>query len=55
MTDTEPEAPTRQVNVTCHTDGCGNAEISIPLVVADDGNEPAVVCGVCSQQISDIT
>lgn len=51
----QPEEPTfRLVTVTCETDGCANAGHAIPLHVADEPN-PAVVCGVCGQPITDIT
>lgn len=45
--------------VTCHTEGCGNAEIPIELALtADlDGEVVAAVvvhCGVCGQEITDI-
>lgn len=38
--------------VTCHTDGCMNAEIPIDIVTEDA--EPIVICGVCSVTITDI-
>lgn len=46
--------------VTCHTDGCTNADtpIDLTLTYEDEEGETAyvsgVVCGVCSQQITDI-
>lgn len=46
--------------VTCHTEGCLNAEIPIDLDLTwedDEGethNVDAVVCGVCGQPITDI-
>jgi hypothetical protein len=46
--------------VTCHTEGCGNAEKPIELdltFVDDDGAEQpitAVVCGVCGHAITDL-
>ena len=40
--------------VTCHTDECGNAGYPIDIYISDEP-EPYVVCGVCSQQITDIT
>jgi hypothetical protein len=48
--------------VTCHTEGCGNADLAIDLDLTthdDDGNPSgtadAVACGVCGQPITDIT
>jgi hypothetical protein len=38
--------------VTCHTEGCGNAEASIEI--ASEDTEPTVICGVCSAQIEDV-
>lgn len=48
---------------TCHTPDCGNAEIPIeigPAVFVDEGTGdeiPAgpVFCGVCLQEITDVT
>lgn len=48
---------------TCHTADCGNAEIPIeigPAIVVDEGTGdelPAgpVYCGVCEQEITDVT
>ena len=40
-------------NVVCHTDGCENKDIVI--LVDADGDEPTVICGVCSQPITDVT
>lgn len=46
--------------VTCHTEGCGNAEqpIEIELTYRDDNNVVVqvthVVCGVCGNPITDI-
>jgi len=48
-------------NVVCHTEDCSNAGIPISLNLAytdDDGetvNVDAVSCGVCGQEITDIT
>ncbi len=47
------------VTVTCHTDGCGNAEIPLlinAVVTGPDGQPitPGVTCGVCGQPITDI-
>lgn len=48
--------------LTCHTTDCGNAEIPIPteqLVFTDpDTGEPypaLYVCGVCGQEITDVS
>jgi hypothetical protein len=51
----EQETPSRAATVTCHTDGCGNAEQAISLPAIPDVPEPQVICGVCGQQITDIT
>lgn len=46
--------------VTCHTEGCGNAEhpIDLDLTYQDEDGETqtvsAVSCGVCGQEITDI-
>lgn len=46
--------------VTCHTSGCGNAEIPIDLdltFVDEDGTTrtvDSVACGVCGQPIDDV-
>jgi hypothetical protein len=39
-------------NVTCHTEGCENAEISIEISSYDE--QPTVICGPCAQPIIDI-
>lgn len=50
MTESDPELVT--VTVTCHTNGCGNADAPIELQVpADVGG---FVCGVCGQTIEDV-
>lgn len=47
--------------VTCHTAGCGNQDMALELdlTFTDDDGQPAmiewVVCGVCGQQITDVT
>lgn len=41
-----------EFTVTCHTEKCDNAEISI--VIESEDTEPIVICGVCSQAITDI-
>lgn len=44
--------------LTCHTEGCGNADIAIPVDPVDmDGNPAPVgtaVCGACGNEITDI-
>lgn len=35
--------------VTCHTLGCGNAEVAITLPVSE-----VVVCGPCGELITDV-
>jgi hypothetical protein len=53
MTDTtNPEVPVYAANVTCHTEGCSNGEVVISVLAAVGG---IVICGVCMQQITDIT
>ncbi len=37
-------------HTTCHTEGCDNARIPIPVVL----DAPTVICGVCSQVVDDI-
>lgn len=49
----EEEIGTREAVVTCHTDGCPNAEHAISLDIPDV-TEPQVVCGPCGNTISDI-
>ena len=38
-------------NVTCHTQNCENSEITIPVISLENS---IVICGVCSQEITDI-
>ena len=38
--------------VTCKTDKCDNGNIAIEIESEDE--QPIVVCGVCSQSITDI-
>lgn len=41
-----------EFNVTCHSAGCENADITIRVnAVADN---PYVVCGPCGNQIEDV-
>lgn len=40
--------------VTCHTAGCGNADVPID-VLAPDVDTPLVVCGVCGYPITTLT
>jgi hypothetical protein len=44
--------PILQFDVTCHTEGCENAELSIEIPSYDQ--QPTVICGACSQQITDV-
>lgn len=39
--------------VTCHTEGCGNGEQAIDVLAL--GTDPLVICGVCSEPITDVT
>jgi hypothetical protein len=47
--------PTLPVVVTCRTPGCANANVAITVNVYDTADPGNVVCGVCSQPITDIT
>jgi hypothetical protein len=38
--------------VTCRVDDCGNGNITIPVLCVDE--TPNVVCGVCSETITDV-
>ena len=38
--------------LTCHTDGCENAGVAIPVQMPADGG---AACGACGQPITDIT
>ena len=50
---TEPTEPTFVASVlTCHTDGCSNADQPISMSMPEGG---AAACGVCGQPITDIT
>lgn len=42
----------RAITVTCHTEGCDNKDVDLELSVPDEP-DPAVICGVCSQPITD--
>lgn len=44
--------PTISGTATCHTDGCGNADI--PLTIETPSAETPVDCGVCGQPITDL-
>lgn len=37
----------------CHTENCENCDIPINVIAVK--NDPYVVCGVCEQQITDLT
>lgn len=57
MTEPVPDDDTQEIPmaayvVTCETEGCGNQGIAIPINAAVD--DPYVVCGVCSNQITNI-
>jgi hypothetical protein len=52
MTTEETETPVLEYVLTCHTDGCGNADVPITLSMPEGC---AAVCGACSQPITDIT
>jgi hypothetical protein len=45
--------PAEVVTVTCHTEGCGNAEVAIDISRLDD--TIPVVCGPCGQPITDVS
>ena len=38
--------------VTCHTQGCGDGNISIPVMALTTA--PTVICGVCNVEIVDV-
>lgn len=42
-----------QALVTCRTAGCENADH--PITVLIDPDSPIVICGPCSQLITDVT
>lgn len=48
----DPTQPLFQFNVTCHTEGCENADIVIEISSFDE--VPTVVCGPCAVQITDV-
>jgi hypothetical protein len=52
VSETESETTYVESRVVCHTDGCANAGHEIDLLVAEGG---AVACGVCGQEITDVT
>jgi hypothetical protein len=41
-----------EYNVTCHTVGCENAEITI--LISAPTESPYIVCGVCGIEITDV-
>ena len=49
MSEELPEISTH--TVTCHADGCSNADASIELAIPAGG---AVACGVCGNVIDDV-
>ena len=52
MTETD-DYPTRDVTLTCGTEGCTNAGVALALTVPVDCE--TFVCGACSQPITDVT
>ncbi|ASZ73346.1 hypothetical protein SEA_LUCKYBARNES_28 [Brevibacterium phage LuckyBarnes] len=48
----EPEPMIITRWLTCHTVGCGNAEVTLMGVFPEDVD--ALFCGVCSQPITDV-
>jgi hypothetical protein len=42
-----------ETTATCHTAGCGNADIPIPVYVVE-GAPANVTCGVCGNPITDL-
>jgi hypothetical protein len=49
---TDPKAVALQFNVACHTEGCENFDIVIEIPSYDE--VPTVICGACSQSITDV-
>lgn len=49
----EEEVELITVVATCHSDGCGNSGIGIPLDVPSA--DILVLCGVCSKKITDVS
>ena len=41
----------KPATATCHTEGCENCGIPIPIECDPDG---LVICGPCSQEITDV-
>jgi len=41
-----------EYNVTCHTVGCENADIT--LLISAPTNDPYIICGVCGIEITDV-
>lgn len=39
--------------VTCHTVDCGNGQQAIEVLAPE--TDPLVICGVCSEPITDVT
>ncbi len=48
----EPEPVLITRWLTCHTEGCGNAGITLEGVIPEDVN--TLICGVCAQRITDV-
>ena len=51
MENNEEEFVFVKRDVTCHTAGCSNGEIIISVIGIENS---MVICGVCSQEITDI-
>lgn len=43
-----------KVTVTCHTDGCINAGVPIPVEYDPAYGDWSAICGPCGQQIDDV-
>lgn len=48
----DPDVPVVAAEVTCHTKGCDEEDITKAVWIARVS--PLVVCGTCAQQITDI-
>lgn len=49
------KAGKRMTRATCHTEGCVNQGLEVPLDFIPEGEEiAAVVCGACGQTITDV-
>jgi hypothetical protein len=43
---------TKDITVTCHTDGCENKDIAISITIPNEENH-RVICGPCGNDITD--